>query len=117
MNKTHTTCCFSGVYPDGDIQWFHETANLTDFAGPQEKKKDQHGRYDVCSTLDVHKGNLSQPYTCSLWSPESGTYLFSYSHIYVPAEEQRSNGSTVRLRGDHPIVIIMSVIILTHLTF
>lgn len=112
MNDTHTTCCFSGIYPNGIIHWFQEDVYLTDFAGPQEETEDQHGRYDACSTLDIHKGNVSQLYTCSLWSPESEKYLFSQTKRYIPVQEL-SKGSTINL----PIVTIMSVITLTHLTF
>lgn len=84
--------------------------NLTDSARTLEEE-DQHGRYKVCSTLDVQRGNLSQPYECSLWIPSAGKYLASRKLHMVKA--QKSSGDLVKLQW---LFIMVELLMVTFVT-
>lgn len=110
INESHAKCWFSGVYPSGVIHWFQGDVNLTNSASTEEEE-DQHGRYKVWSTIDVQKGNSSQPYNCSLWIPSVGKYTSSRQLANVKG--QKSSGSVVRLQGIFIMVEIMMLKLMT----
>ncbi|XP_035510238.1 uncharacterized protein LOC118322620 [Morone saxatilis] len=106
IKNTAATCQFRGVYPSGTVHWFQGDVNLTDSASTQ-KEEDQHGRYDVVSTIDVPKGKMSEPYRCSLWIPSIGKNLHTQELPMVKALE--SSGSMVRVQWICIMVEIMMV--------
>ncbi|XP_032393574.1 uncharacterized protein LOC116703088 isoform X2 [Etheostoma spectabile] len=107
INESHVECWFSGVYPSGTISWLQGDVNLV---GPADTREvvDQLGLYNVSSTIDVQKGNLSQPYTCSLWITSAGKYLKSLQ-VPVVKKLKNSSGSMVHLQWICVMVEIMMV--------
>ncbi|XP_069005832.1 butyrophilin-like protein 2 [Embiotoca jacksoni] len=91
LNDLYAKCWFDGVYPRGVVHWFQEETNLTDSASTQEKE-DQHGLYNVLSTINVKKGHSSQPYHCSLWIPSLNKHLFSQELPLGCSVHQRDRG-------------------------
>nr|XP_046272406.1 uncharacterized protein LOC124073898 [Scatophagus argus] len=110
INASRAECWFSGLYPSGHIHWFQEDVNLTDFASTGEEE-DQYGRYNVSSTINIEKRNLSQPFKCSLWIPS----LRSYVHTLVPpiAKPLETSGSVVKQQWIFVMVGIMMVKLMT----
>ncbi|XP_071371518.1 programmed cell death 1 ligand 1-like [Centroberyx affinis] len=97
-NQSHVECQFHGVYPNGTVHWLQGSSNLTDSATTQTEQ-DQHGLYNVTSTLKVQPGDMSQPYTCSLWIPASMKYLSSQKlDVVKPPIPDTSSGSSVKLQ-------------------
>ncbi|XP_071768389.2 uncharacterized protein LOC139921901 [Centroberyx gerrardi] len=97
-NQSHVECQFHGVYPDGTVHWLQGSSNLTDSSTTQTEQ-DQHGLYNVKSTLKIQPGNMSQPYNCSLWIPASMKYLSSQKlDVTKPAARNTSSGSSVKLQ-------------------
>lgn len=107
INESHAECWFSGVYPSGTISWFQGDVNLTDPASTREEV-DHLGLYNVSSTIDVQKGNLSQPYTCSLWIASARKHLQS-QQLPVVKKQTESSGSMVNLQWICVMVEIMMV--------
>ncbi|XP_034749231.1 uncharacterized protein LOC117957528 isoform X2 [Etheostoma cragini] len=107
INESRAECWFSGVYPSGTISWFQGDVNLPVPAGTREVV-DQLGLYNVSSTIDVQKGNLSQPHRCSLWITSARKYLSSQQLLMVK-KQTRSSGSTVNLQWICAMVEIMLV--------
>ncbi|XP_074511313.1 cell adhesion molecule 2-like [Sebastes fasciatus] len=112
INESRAECWFSGVYPRATVRWFRGSVNLTDTASTQEEE-DHHGRYNVSSTIDVQRGNLSTPYTCSLWIPSAGKELTGIG-LPLPIIGQKltandSSGSMVKLQWICIMVEIMMV--------
>lgn len=102
IDESHAKCGFYGVYPRGIIHWFHGDVNLTDSVSTPEE--DQHGRYNVLSTIAIQKSNPSQALYCSLWIPADGKYL---SSILV---QGKSSGSMIRPQW---ICILVEIIMVT----
>ncbi|XP_078125420.1 cell adhesion molecule 3-like isoform X2 [Sander vitreus] len=107
INESHAECWFSGVYPSGTIFWFQGDVNLTDPAGTREEVNHL-GLYNVSSTIDIQKGNLSQPYTCSLWIASARKPLWS-QQLPVVEKQTGSSGSMVNLQWICVMVEIMMV--------
>lgn len=105
INTSHAVCWFSGVNPNSDVHWFQGDVNLTDSASTQEEEA-QHGQYNVLSSIDVQKGNSTQPYNCSLWTPDDGTYLTSQQ---LRVKKSRSSASVLNLQWLCIVVAIMVV--------
>ncbi|XP_068193642.1 cell adhesion molecule 1 [Antennarius striatus] len=110
INKTHAKCVFSGLYPNGIIHWHQNGVNLTASATTWEEE-DQYGRHNVSSTIDVQKGNTSQPYVCSMWIPSVGKNLKSLE-LYVYTKHT-SSGDVGKLQWSIIIVEMIMVIWLT----
>lgn len=113
ISKSHAECWFSGVYPRGIVHWSQGDVNLTD-PGSAREEVDHLERYNVSSTIDAKKGNLSQPYNCSLWIPSARKYLSSQQLQVV--EKQiitKSSGSLVKLQWICIMVEIMAVTFMT----
>lgn len=110
INDSYGECCFFGVYPSGVIHWFLGGVNWTDSASTRSDT-DQHGRYNVCSTLDVRKvEERSQTYNCSLWIPSASKYL---SHQMIPNSRSIvSSGSIIKMQ----VIFIMVVTIMAMIT-
>ncbi|CAN9505753.1 unnamed protein product [Ophioblennius macclurei] len=106
MNQSHGECSFKGVYPSGVVHWSQGDVNLTDSCSTSQEL-DQHGRFDILSVIDVSKGNLSQPYTCSLWVPALNRYQ-SWMQLLL-SEELNSSGIDV---GGMWICIVMEIVVL-----
>ncbi|KAF3846635.1 hypothetical protein F7725_003713 [Dissostichus mawsoni] len=64
------------------------------------------------SKLDVQKGNLNQPYTCSLWMPSTSKALFSHK-LHVVKKLKGSSESMVTLQW---ICLIMEIIMVKCMT-
>ncbi|XP_036446399.1 uncharacterized protein LOC118821777 [Colossoma macropomum] len=69
-------CSFSGVYTKGEVHWFNSTQNITSDM-PDEIVKDQHGLFNISSTLSIPDIQQQHQYNCSLWLPSKG-YVTSY---------------------------------------
>lgn len=118
VNRSQAACCFSGVHPRGSIHWFQGAVNLTDSAARRPDVQDPDGRYDVCSTLPTSRGNLSLPYTCLLWSPANGSYLFSVRKRYDPPSAGRHVliGGTGSPRANPIVVLIVAAAVMKGLS-
>ncbi|KAF3700389.1 hypothetical protein EXN66_Car016076 [Channa argus] len=92
INSSHAECRFTGVHPRGNVHWFQGDDNLTDSATTQEEE-DQHGRYDVRSTIRIEERKSSEAYNCSLWMPDDRKYLSNQKLIIVGELIGRTTGS------------------------
>lgn len=112
INNSHAECWFKGVYPIGTVHWFQEDVDLTDSASTQEEQ-DQHGLYNILSTINVQEGNPSKPYNCSLWMPSATKYI-STQYLEIPTfGGPGSSGSMVKLQWFCMILEIMIVKFMT----
>ncbi|KAL7860270.1 hypothetical protein AOLI_G00166190 [Acnodon oligacanthus] len=68
-------CSFSGVYNKGEVHWFSSTQNITSDI-PDEIVKDQHGLFNISSTLSIPDIQQQHQYNCSLWIPSEGYVAF-----------------------------------------
>ncbi|XP_035258866.1 uncharacterized protein LOC118219641 [Anguilla anguilla] len=69
-------CHFHGVYPRGEVHWFHRGKNVTsDSTAADPGDPNPKGMYNVSSTLRT-EGDPNE-YNCSLWIPGAKTYLAS----------------------------------------
>lgn len=80
VNKTHASCCFSGVYPAGVVHWSRGEVNLTESSSWEEDPVPD-GRYNICSRVGIKRENGSQPFQCSLWIPSRQMYLVNISEV------------------------------------
>ncbi|KAJ4931849.1 hypothetical protein JOQ06_010288 [Pogonophryne albipinna] len=112
-NESYAECWFNGVYPGGgSVRWSQGELNFTAPAFYQKEEMDHHGRYNILSQLDVQKGNLNQPYTCSLWMPSTSKALFSHE-LHVVKKLKGSSESMVTLQW---ICLIMEIIMVKCMT-
>ncbi|KAK9534820.1 hypothetical protein VZT92_007241 [Zoarces viviparus] len=109
INGSHAECWFTGVYPIGTVHWLQGDVNFTLSASTQAEK-DPHGRFNVSSSIRVKKGNLNQPYECSLWIP-SARKLLSSQRIPLVEKQIRSSGCTVTLQWICMMVGIMTFMV------
>lgn len=106
VNKTHASCCFSGVYPTGVVHWSKGDANLTELSiGQQDLVPD--GRYNICSRVEVKRENMDKPVQCSLWIPSRQMYLVNIPKV----RGQGPSGRVATLQG-LLILLEMGVLIL-----
>ncbi|XP_049925376.1 uncharacterized protein LOC126405615 [Epinephelus moara] len=108
INESYAECWFTEVYPDSTVHWFQGDVNLTDLAVTQEAVDNQQYNY-VSSKIVVQKGNLSQPYECSLWIPSTGKYLSNQQLHMVQKLVVNSSENMVKLQWICMIVGIMMV--------
>ncbi|KAG7281062.1 hypothetical protein CRUP_027599 [Coryphaenoides rupestris] len=68
------TCTFTGVYPDGEVHWFHAAARLpaSNAMAQNKKREDERGYMSVISSLPG--GGHAGPYNCCLWNTECQTH-------------------------------------------
>ncbi|KAI4822267.1 hypothetical protein KUCAC02_007826 [Chaenocephalus aceratus] len=112
-NESNAECWFNGVYPGGgSVRWSQGELNFTAPAFYQKEEMDHHGRYNILSQLDVQKGNLNQPYTCSLWMPSTSKALFSHE-LHMVKKLKGSSESMVTLQW---ICLIMEIIMVKCMT-
>lgn len=109
VNESQAFCCYTGVYPRGSTHWSQGDVNLTDFAIPLPDVADEDGRYNVCSALPTERANLSLPLVCSLWSPATGSKVFSVTARHVPSKPNVFDGA-VSLRASLTVVLIMAAV-------
>ncbi|XP_029946506.1 selection and upkeep of intraepithelial T-cells protein 2-like [Salarias fasciatus] len=106
MNGSLAECSFRGVYPGGVVHWFQGEANLTDSCSTKQEV-DQQGLYNVMSMIEVERGNSTQPYNCSLWTPSLRRY---HSWMQLPlVKDMGSSGSAAGLKW---ACLLMEVIML-----
>lgn len=112
-NESNAECWFNGVYPGGgSVRWSQGELNFTAPAFYQKEEMDHRGRYNILSQLDVQKGNLNQPYTCSLWMPSTSKTLFSHE-LHMVKKLKGSSESMVTLQW---ICLIMEIIMVKCMT-
>ncbi|XP_069553245.1 uncharacterized protein [Brachyistius frenatus] len=77
LTSSGPTCTFSHVCPDGDVDWFHGSHNLSDesLKISTYKSVDRQGGLTIQSYLWWNSSNV--PYNCSLRSTISGRYIAS----------------------------------------
>lgn len=103
VNKTHASCCFSGVYPAGVVHWSRGVANLTELSSWQEDPVPD-GRFNICSRVEVKRGNMSQPLQCSLWTSSRQMYVVNMSEV----GEQESSGRVATQQG---VLILLEMMV------
>lgn len=108
VNKTHASCCFSGVYPAGVVHWSRGDANLTEASSWQEDPVPD-GRYNICSKVGVKRGNMSQPLQCSLWIQSRQMYLVNISEV----GGQEPSGRVATLQG---VLILLGMVVVILVT-
>ncbi|XP_042369685.1 tyrosine-protein phosphatase non-receptor type substrate 1-like, partial [Plectropomus leopardus] len=111
FSDSNAKCWFTGVYPSGTVHWSQGDLNLTGFASTEETV-DSLELYEIRSTVDAQKGNLSQPYNCSLWIPSAGKYLHSRQVHVTGKQTNGSPGDMVKLQW---ICIMVEIIMLKFL--
>ncbi|KAJ8264128.1 hypothetical protein GJAV_G00145500 [Gymnothorax javanicus] len=85
-------CRFHGVYPQGEVHWFHQGKNVShDSVTAKASNANHKGMYSVSSTLLTRSG--SNKYNCSLWIPSSGVYLTS-ALVQASKLDGRSGGKS-----------------------
>ncbi|KAJ8363581.1 hypothetical protein SKAU_G00124120 [Synaphobranchus kaupii] len=83
-------CHFHGVHPLGKVHWFHHGKNVTFNSTTSNSNKPNHkGMYNVSSTL-LTDGDSSY-YNCSLWIPNTRTYLTS-TLVHAPKKVKGNAG-------------------------
>ncbi|KAL6477114.1 hypothetical protein MHYP_G00156130 [Metynnis hypsauchen] len=94
-------CSFSGVYTKGEVHWFNGTQNITSEI-PDEIVEDQHGLFNISSTLSIQDIQQQHQYNCSLWIPSEG---------YVTFYELRMSASSMDKNKLSWILMFLSLIL------
>ncbi|XP_028307370.1 uncharacterized protein LOC114466098 [Gouania willdenowi] len=98
-------CTFNHVYPDGDVHWFSNSRNLSDWSPHNTTKRvDEQGWLTIHSYLE--EKHLQGTYNCSLMSTVSGRLIASALVHQAPLtktvklfEKTPNNSHRIRLLG------------------
>nr|XP_023675127.1 uncharacterized protein LOC111847816 [Paramormyrops kingsleyae]XP_023675137.1 uncharacterized protein LOC111847816 [Paramormyrops kingsleyae] len=91
LSASWATCHFSGVYPEGEVHWFHGDRNVTEHSDRHTTRRNHDGTFNVSSSLHTEHSSSE----CSLWIPSSKAYLVRQPITKLNSLSYRSDSRAV----------------------